>query len=139
MLVYQRVRGFWVDSLTKLPFGVTSAEVTINCLETILLSSKNTVFFFLNWPKESNLHNLQATYKRGPELNKKTHLLNLKPLKPRYFPVFPKKWCTLSYVFQLQFVLFFALVPFHPFLGEAQKFRGLKLLETYPGWKPSLH
>ena len=25
------LRGFWGDSLTKLPFGVTSAEVTINC------------------------------------------------------------------------------------------------------------
>ena len=25
------LRGFWGDSLTKLPFGVTSAEVAINC------------------------------------------------------------------------------------------------------------
>ena len=32
------LRGFWGDSLTKPPFGVTSAEVAIICPDTFLKS-----------------------------------------------------------------------------------------------------
>ena len=41
------LRGFWGDSLTKPPFGVTSAEVVINCPDI-------SIFFF----RTCNLMNL---------------------------------------------------------------------------------
>ena len=52
------LRPFWGDSLTKLPFGVTSAEAVINCPENWWLFSFTHLklsMLLKNWVKESSL------------------------------------------------------------------------------------
>ena len=41
------VRGFWANSLTKPPFGVTSAEVAVICSENIYIYIYIYYFFLL--------------------------------------------------------------------------------------------